>query len=114
GQMKMAATGLETASEVKAAQPPAVDGKLKVLRRRRSRKENVETSVAERFFLAESNGNGNKPALARGVVTARQAIIEAFKAGVNFFKISEFRSRAEVSSSGDPILKREAVKNTAS
>jgi hypothetical protein len=116
----MAGNGLEAVSENKVVQPPAeaksARGSARTAtaepsRRRRSRKENVESSVAERFFLAESNGNGDTPALAREVTNESEAIIEAFKAGVNFFKISEFRSRAEVSSSGDPILKKEAVKN---
>jgi len=120
----MAGNGLEVVVESEAVQPPAelksrrpksgataVAEQPATSRRRRSRKENPEPSVAERFFLGGANGNEGTPALGHEVVSESEAIIEAFKAGVNFFKISEFRSRAEVSSSGDPILKKEAVKN---
>jgi len=41
-----------------------------------------------------------------------EAIVEAFRANVNFFTISEFRTRAETSSSRDPVLKKEAVKGS--
>ncbi|HYM06070.1 MAG TPA: hypothetical protein VEU11_05875 [Terriglobales bacterium] len=67
--------------------------------------------MAERFFLAAA-ANGDKPALDREVASESEAIVESFRTGVNFFKISEFRTRAEVSPSGDPILKKEAVKNS--
>src|SRR2546425_563449 len=105
----MAGNGLEAVVESRATQPPAeaktarrasatgvpLAEQPRTPRRRRGRRENPEAPVAERFFLAESNGNGDTPALAREVTSESEAIIEAFKAGVNFFKISEFRSRAE-------------------
>ena len=121
----MAGNGLEAVVESKAIQPPAEGRSVRpasatkaaiadqpaVPRRRRSRKEIPESSIAERFFLAGPNGNEGSPALGREVASESEAIVEAFRAGVNFFKISEFRTRAEIPSSGEPILKKEAVKN---
>lgn len=121
----MAGTGLETVTESKPA-PPA--GELKTARaasgpkpgsdpaptsrRRRNRAENAEPSVVERFFLAaESSANGDTPPLGREVPNEGEAIVEAFRAGVNFFVVSEYHTRADVSPSRDPILKKEAVKN---
>jgi hypothetical protein len=62
--------------------------------------------------LAETNGNGSIPALGREMPNEAEAIVEAFRAGVNFFAISEFRTRAETSSSRYPVIKKEAVKNS--
>ena len=39
-------------------------------------------------------------------------VLEAFRAGVNFYTISEFRTRAELASSRGPVLKKEAVRNS--
>jgi hypothetical protein len=66
----------------------------------------------ERFFLAEANGGGAMPTLGREMPSEAEAIVEAFRAGVNFFAISEFRTRAETSSSRYPVIKKEAVTNS--
>jgi hypothetical protein len=81
-------------------------------RRRRGRKEAAEAPMAERFFLAEANGAGATPTLGREMTSEAEAIVEAFRAGVNFFAISEFRTRAETSSSRYPVIKKEAVRNS--
>jgi hypothetical protein len=70
-----------------------------------------ESDIVERFFLAEANANGGAPALGREMKNEGEAIVEAFRAGVNFFTISEFRTRAELASSRGPVLKKEAVRN---
>ncbi len=94
-------SGPKTGSE--AATPP---------RRRRGRKETTETAKIERFFLAETNGNNAMPTLGREMPTEAEAIVEAFRAGVNFFAISEFRTRAETSPSRYPVIKKETVRNS--
>ena len=90
--------GVKTGSE--ASLPP---------RRRRGRKETAEAAAVERFFLAEANGNSATPTLGREMPTEAEAIVEAFRAGVNFFAISEFRTRPETSSSRYPVIKKEVV-----
>jgi hypothetical protein len=40
-----------------------------------------------------------------------EAIVEAFRAGVNFFAISKFRTRAGTSLSRYPVINKEAVRN---
>lgn len=121
----MAGTGLETVTESKPPQPAveprstrAASGpkpgpeQAPTTRRRRNRGGAAEPSVVERFFLAgESSANGEAQPLGREVPNEGEAIIEAFRAGVNFFAVSEYRTRAELSPSRDPILKKEAVKN---
>jgi hypothetical protein len=49
--------------------------------------------------------------LGREMASEAEAIVEAFRAGVNFFAISKFWTRAETSSSRDPVIKKEAVRN---
>ena len=93
-------SGAKTASEAPAAS-----------RRRRARKDTGESASLERFFLAEANAKGDAPAFGREMPNEGEAIVEAFRVGVNFFTISEFRTRAELASSRGPVLKKEAVRN---
>ena len=121
----MATNGLETGPDPKSGPPsaemrgsrsasgPKAGSEVQTTpRRRRGRKEAAEAPTAERFFLAEANGNGAIPALGREMPSEAEAIVEAFRAGVNFFAISEFRTRAETSSSRYPVIKKEAVRNS--
>jgi hypothetical protein len=81
-------------------------------RRRPGRKDSTESGPAERFFLAEADAKAGAPALGREMPNEGEAIVEAFRAGVNFYTISEFRTRAELASSRGPVLKKEAVRNS--
>lgn len=121
----MATNGLDTVPDSKAGQPPpdvrssrSASGPRTgseaptAPRRRRGRKETAEVSIIERFFLAEANGTGAMPTLGREMPSEAEAIVEAFRAGVNFFAISEFRTRAETSASRYPVIKKEAVRNS--
>ena len=120
----MATNGLETVPEPKTAQSPPEARISRSAspkpgpdtapspRRRRGRKDSTESGPAERFFLAEANANAGAPALGREMPNEGEAIVEAFRAGVNFYTISEFRTRAELASSRGPVLKKEAVRNS--
>lgn len=117
----MATNGLETVaaepvSDAKtprsASGPKTVSEASASPRRKRARKETQGSATVERFFLAEPNRNGGVPTLGREVPTEAEAIVEAFRADVNFFTLSEFRTRAETSSSRYPVIKKEAVKNS--
>jgi hypothetical protein len=121
----MATNGLDAVSEPKPGpSPPETRGPRSTSgpkagpeaptspRRRRGRKEAAEAPPVERFFLAEANGGGATPTLGREMPSEAEAIVEAFRAGVNFFAISEFRTRAETSSSRYPVIKKEAVRNS--
>jgi len=120
----MATNGLDTVPESRAGQPapegrsarsvpgPKTGSEAPPSRRRRGRKETAESSTVERFFLAEADANSDMPRLGREMPNESEAIVEAFRANVNFFTISEFRTRAETSSSRDPVLKKEAVKSS--
>ena len=61
---------------------------------------------------AEADAKAGAPALGREMPNEGEAIVEAFRAGVNFYTISEFRTRAELASSRGPVLKKEAVRNS--
>ena len=115
----------ETAGETKPAPLPAseeknarttVDAKQLMAnkrpspRRRQTRQETRKANTEERFFLATANGKGETPALGRECANETEAIVEAFRANVNFYKLCEFATRTEISSSGEPILRKEAVK----
>lgn len=122
----MATNGLDTVPDSKAGQPPpdvrssrsasgprtGSEASTAAPRRRRGRKETAEVSIIERFFLAEANGTGTMPTLGREMPSEAEAIVEAFRTGVNFFAISEFRTRAETSASRYPVIKKEAVRNS--
>jgi len=121
----MATNGLETIPDAKASaavpetrtprSSPASKASSEIsagTRPRRGRKETAEAPRVERFFLAEANGNSAVPPLGREMPSEIEAIVEAFRAGVNLFVVSEFRTRAETKSSRYPVIKKEAVTNS--
>ena len=79
-------------------------------RRRRERQEAQAANGEERFFLASGDGDGSMPALGRECPNEADAVIEAFRAKLTFYRVSEFQTRAEISPSGEPILRKEALK----
>jgi len=123
----MPANGTEVTSETKVSQPAlpesrntrtATDGKPPavrgaVTRRRRERQDSTKPNPDERFFLASTNRNGDAPALGRECHTEAEAIIDAFREKVNFYKLSEFQTRADIGPSGEPILRKEALKKSS-
>ena len=87
-------------------------GKQSSPRRRRSvREDPANGKTDERFFLAAPHGGGSAPALGRECASEAEAIIESFRSAVNFYKISEFRTRADIDPSGDPVLRKEVVRS---
>ena len=96
------------------ADPKPASAKSATPRRRRDRPEIPKLNLEERFFLAEGDGNGDMPSLGRECPNEADAIIEAFRARVNFYKISEFQTRAEIGLSGEPILRKEALRKNHS
>ena len=87
-------------------------GKQSSPRRRRSVKEDPANGrTDERFFLAASDGGGSAPALGRECTSEAEAIIESFRSTLNFYKLSEFRTRADIDPSGDPVLRKEVVRS---
>ena len=123
----MPANGTETIAEPKISQSPASDGrsgraaegkppvtKGATTRRRRNREEGPKTNGEERFFLAGANRNGDVPALGRACASEAEAIIDAFRERLNFYRISEFQTRADVGPSGEPVLRKEALKRNRS
>ena len=79
-------------------------------RRRRDRQDSSKTNGEERFFLAGGSHNGGVPALGRECASEAEAIIDAFRERVNFYRVSEFQTRADVGPSGEPILRKDGLK----
>jgi hypothetical protein len=50
------------------------------------------------------------PTLGREYPNEADAVIEAFRAKLTFYRVSEFQTRAEIGTSGEPILRKEALK----
>ena len=52
----------------------------------------------------------------RECTTEAEAIIDAFREKVNFYRVTEFQTRADIGRSGEPILRKETFRksNTAS
>ena len=126
----MPVNGPETSAEPKIPQPiagegrsarAATDGKPTVARgaatrRRRGGQESAKTNGEERFFLATASRSGEAPTLGRECTTEAEAIIDAFREKVNFYRVTEFQTRADIGRSGEPILRKETFRknNTAS
>ena len=94
------------------SKPPGTRGAT--ARRRRGHDESPKTTGEERFFLAGVNRNGDVPALGRECASEAEAIIDAFRERLNFYRISEFQTRADVGPSGEPVLRKEALKRNRS
>ena len=65
-----------------------------------------------RFFLAKPGASGATPALERECTTEAEAIAEAFKTGVSYYAVSEFRALVDCSGK-QPVFKKEAVKRNS-
>jgi hypothetical protein len=94
------------------SKPPGARGAT--ARRRRGHDESPKAAGEERFFLAGVNRNGDVPALGRECASEAEAIIDAFRERLNFYRISEFQTRADVGPSGEPVLRKEALKRNHS
>ena len=80
-------------------------------RRRGANEEPANGKREERFFLAAPDGGGSAPSLGRECASEAEAIIESFRSKLNFYKISEFQTRADIERSGDPVLRKEVVRS---
>jgi hypothetical protein len=123
-EQTMPVNGAETIADSKGTQPPAGEGRgTRVVadskttlsrgtatRRRRDRQDNSKPSGEERFFLASESRQGEVPALGRECASEAEAIIDAFRERVNFYRVSEFQTRADVGPSGEPILRKDGLK----
>jgi hypothetical protein len=94
-----------------APDPKATPGRGTATRRRRDRQEEKATGE-ERFFLASGSRNGDIPALGRECTSEAEAIINAFREQMSFYRVSEFLTRADVSPSGEPILRKDGLKKS--
>jgi len=79
----------------------------------RPQKENggaQQAAPLARFFLAKPGASGATPALDRECTT--EAIAEAFKTGVSYYAVSEYRALVDCSGK-QPVFKKEAVKRNS-
>lgn len=120
----MPVNGAETPIDAKTTQPLVGDGRNAraiadskappsrgaASRRRRDRQDNSKTSAEERFFLASGGSRGDVPGLGRECASEAEAIIDAFRERVNFYRVAEFQTRADVAPSGEPILRKDGLK----
>ena len=71
-----------------------------------------ETALPTRYFLAKPGAVGVAPAFDRECPTEAEAIAEAFKAGVSYFAVIEYRALVDCSGK-QPIFKKEAIKTNS-
>ena len=126
----MPVNGPETSAELKTPQPLVAEGRSSrvatdakppvargsATRRRRGGQESAKANAEERFFLATASRSGEVPTLGRECTTEAEAIIDAFREKVNFYRVTEFQTRADIGRSGEPTLRKETFRknNTAS
>jgi hypothetical protein len=67
-----------------------------------------ETSTHARFFLAKKDGTSAAPALDQELANEGEAMVEALKRGLSYFRVEEYRTCADLSGSA-PMLKKEPV-----
>src|SRR5579885_673994 len=75
---------------------PSATGGKPTTRRRRDKQDGAKSSSEERYFLANGDGKSDVPSLGREFGREAEAIIEAFRAKVNFFPVTEFQTRADI------------------
>ena len=81
----------------------------------RAPKENggpQQAAPQARFFLAKPGASGATPALERECATEAEAIAEAFKTGVSYCAVSEYRALVDCSGK-QPVFKKEAAKKNS-
>ena len=126
----MPVNGPETSAEIRTPHPVGGEGRSvrtateakptvargAATRRRRGGQESAKANGEERFFLATASRSGEAPTLGRECTTEAEAIIDAFREKVNFYRVTEFQTRADIGRSGEPILRKETFRknNTAS
>ena len=120
----MPVNGPETSAEQRSPQPTGGEGKSAraatdakptlargaATRRRRDRQDSTKTNGEERFFLATASRGGEVPTLGRECTTEAEAIIDAFREKVNFYRVTEYQTRADIGRSGEPTLRKETLK----
>ena len=81
----------------------------------RAQKENggpQQAAPQARFFLAKPGANGVTPTLERECAAEAEAIAEAFKTGVSYYAVSEYRAFVDCSGK-QPVFRKEAVKRNS-
>jgi hypothetical protein len=89
---------------------PSVGDALRPWPVRNVAEDNSKTNGEERFFLASGSTRGDVPALGRECASEAEAIIDAFRERVNFYRVAEFPTWADVAPSGEPILRKDGQK----
>ena len=110
-ESKPVAAALDEGKSVRTTvDPKPTTAKSTSRRRRREGQAAPMPNAEERFFLATGDGDGSMPALGRECPNEADAVIEAFRAKLTFYRVSEFQTRAEIGASGEPVLRKEALK----
>ena len=86
--------------------------RTRLLARRKKTEEPQQAAPQARFFLAKPGASGATPALERECATEAEAIAEAFKTGVSYYAVSEYRALVDCSGK-QPVFKKEAVKRNS-
>src|ERR1700686_3242033 len=67
-----------------------------------------ETATHARFFLAKKDGTSAAPLLDQELANEGEAMVEALKRGLSYFRVEEYRTSADLSGSA-PMLRKEPV-----
>ena len=65
-----------------------------------------------RYFLAKPGANGVSPAIDRECPTEAEAMAEAFRVGISYYALTEYRAFVDCSGK-QPVFKKEVVKKTS-
>ena len=71
-----------------------------------------QTPLPARYFLAKPEDGSAAPAFGRQCASEAEAIAEAFKAGITYYSVVEYRALVDCSGK-QPVFKKEVVKRNS-
>ena len=83
--------------------PPAVNSTTP----RRKRRNGDDAGV--RYFLPKPGSSAAAPELGQEVASEGEALIQAFRSGQTFYKLTAWKAVPEVNSGGSPVIVKQAV-----
>jgi hypothetical protein len=99
-----------SASEVIEGKGPQVSGRAPQMAKDNSAAQ--AGTLQGRFFLARPGTNSRTPEFEREFASEAEAMAEAFKAGVSYYAVIEYRSVVDCSGK-QPTFKKEVVKRNS-
>src|SRR5579864_5338827 len=87
-----------------SATTPRADNGANARRKRRS-----ADTTGVRYFLPKPGSSSSPPELGQEVASEGEALIQAFKSGQPFYRLTAWKAVPEVNGGGSPVIVKQAV-----